>query len=229
MRGTPLAGDAERVIRAPADALLGLAGAAIFVLCALPIHRTSASGAETSVFRAINDPTVVPFVVVWPFMQLGNFLVIPVAAFLAAAFRRWRLAIASAVGGITAYLVAGDVVRRLIVRGRPLALLNDVHVRGAPAHGLGFVSGHVAVSTTLAVVAWPYLGRRLRSVIAVVPVLVALARVHVGAHMPLDVLGGAALGLLVGSVVRLALGRPEALRNRPGDHDRDEVARGRPE
>lgn len=229
MRGTLLAGEGERVVRAPADALLGLAGVVIFVLCAIPIHRTSASGAETWVFRAINDPTVLPFVVVWPFMQLGNFLVIPVAALLAAAFRRWRLAIGSAVGGITAYLVAGDVVRRSIVRGRPLALLDHVHVRGAPAHGLGFVSGHVAVSTTLAVVAWPYLGRRLRWIIAAVPVLVALARIHVGAHMPLDVLGGAAVGLLVGSAVRLALGRPQALRNPPADHDRDEVARRRRE
>jgi undecaprenyl-diphosphatase len=226
MRGTLLAGDANRVVRIPADAFLALAGVVVFTLCALPIHRTSASHAETSVFRTINDSTIVPFAAVWPFMQLGNFLVIPIAALIAAAFRRWRLAIGLAIGGVVAYLLAGDVVRRVIVRGRPPALLHHVHVRGAAAHGLGFVSGHVAVATTLAVVAWPYLGPRVRWLVAVLPLLVALARVYVGAHMPLDVLGGAALGLLVGSAVRLALGRPQTLRNPPDDRGRDRAGRG---
>jgi undecaprenyl-diphosphatase len=39
-------------------------------------------------------------------------------------------------------------------------------------------------------------------------VAVCLARVHVGAHLPLDVVGGAALGLAVAGAVRLALGHP---------------------
>jgi membrane-associated phospholipid phosphatase len=218
MRRTPP--DDRPVVRTGRDALIGTAGVLLFSVCALPIHRTSASGAETAVFRAINDHTVVPFAVVWPFMQLGNFLVIPAAALAAAIFRRWRLAIGLTIGGTVAYLVAGDVVRRLIVRGRPPALLDHVHVRGSLARGLGFVSGHVAVATTLAVIAWPYLGRRGRWIVAVVPALVGLARVYVGAHMPLDVLGGAGLGLTVGSAVCLALGRPRGPRGRsPADLD----------
>jgi undecaprenyl-diphosphatase len=32
--------------------------------------------------------------------------------------------------------------------------------------------------------------------------------VHVGAHLPLDVVGGAALGLAVAGVVRLLVGHP---------------------
>jgi undecaprenyl-diphosphatase len=32
--------------------------------------------------------------------------------------------------------------------------------------------------------------------------------VHVAAHLPLDVVGGAGLGLLVGSLVLLVVGRP---------------------
>ena len=63
------------------------------VLAALPVRPGSVSGAEAAVFRVLNGTTVLPFVVVWPVMQLGNVLVVPVVApLLAAAFRRWRLA-----------------------------------------------------------------------------------------------------------------------------------------
>jgi membrane-associated phospholipid phosphatase len=80
-------------------------------------------------------------------------------------------------------------------------------IRGAAAHGRGFVSGHAAVVTALLAVAWPALGRRGRIVASALVAAVCLARVHVGAHLPLDVVGGAALGLAVGGVVRLVLGR----------------------
>ena len=43
---------------------------------------------------------------------------------------------------------------------------------------------------------------------APLPLVVCLARVHVGAHLPLDVVGGAGLGLAIAGGVRLLLGRP---------------------
>jgi len=42
----------------------------------------------------------------------------------------------------------------------------------------------------------------------VLVVVVCLTRVYVGAHLPLDVIGGAGLGVAVGGVVRLLFGRP---------------------
>ena len=63
-------------------------------------------------------------------------------------------------------------------------------------------------AAALLATAWPWLGRRGRIAATVVAVAVCLARVHVSAHLPLDVVGGAGLGLAVAGVVRLLLGRP---------------------
>jgi membrane-associated phospholipid phosphatase len=155
----------------------------------------------------LNSVTVLPFVLVWPFMQLGNVVVVPVSAAVAAAFRRWRLAAGLLLAGAGVYLLA-KVVKDIVVRGRPDRLLDEVVIRGAAALGRGYVSGHAAVVTSLLVVAWPWLNRPARVACAVLVAVVCLSRVYVGAHLPLDVVGGAALGLAVAGVVRLLIGRP---------------------
>lgn len=193
--------------RTGADGALVVVGAAVLVLAALPVHRTSVSAAEAAVFRLLNGTTVLPFAVVWLVMQLGNVLVVPASALLAAASRRWRLAVELLVAGAATYLVA-KVVKGVVPRGRPSGLLSDVVIRGAAAHGRGFVSGHAATLAALAAVAWPWLGRRGRIAVVVLVVVVCLTRVYVGAHLPLDVVGGAGLGIAVGGSVRLLLGRP---------------------
>ncbi len=181
-------------------------GAVVLALAALPVDAHGVSAAEAAVFRVLNDVDVLPFALVWPVMQLGNLLVVPAAGLLAAALRRWWLAAGLLVGGAATYLLA-KVVKGIVVRGRPDDLMADVVIRGAEAHGRGFVSGHAAVVTVLVAVAWPRLGRRGRVVCAVLAAAVCLSRVHVGAHLPLDVVGGAALGLAVAGLVRLLLGR----------------------
>jgi undecaprenyl-diphosphatase len=53
------------------------------------------------------------------------------------------------------------------------------------------------------------LPRRWRPVAWALAGVVALARVYVGAHLPLDVVGGAALGVVVGTLTRWAFGLPD--------------------
>jgi membrane-associated phospholipid phosphatase len=197
----------RRTERGRLDFTFVVVGAALLVLSALPVDRHSVSAVERSTFRLLNDHTVLPFLVVWPVMQLGNFVAIPVTAVVAAAVRRWRLAVSILVGGVVAYLSAKQV-KKIVPRGRPADLLSDVHIRGAAAQGRGYVSGHAAVVTLIAALAWPYLGKRGRVVAVAIAVLVCLARVYVAAHLPLDVVGGAALGLAVAGLVRLLMGRP---------------------
>ena len=194
-------------VRRARDAVPALVGALVLVLAALPVERTSVPAAEAAVFRAVNGVDVLPFVLVWPVMQLGNVLVVPASALVAAALRRWRLAAGLLLGGVGTYLAA-KAVKDVVVRGRPDGLLADVVVRGAAAQGRGFLSGHAAVVVTVLTIAWPWLGRRARIAGVVLAALVCLARVWTAAHLPLDVVGGAGLGLLVGSLVLLVVGRP---------------------
>jgi membrane-associated phospholipid phosphatase len=198
---------ARALTRRWSDVGIVAAGSGLLVLAALPVHRHSVSGAEAAVFHLINGTTVLPFVVVWPVMQLGNVLVVPASAALAAAFRRWWLAAELLVAGAGTYLIA-KVVKGVVPRGRPSGLISDVVIRGAEAHGRGFVSGHAATLAALATVAWPWLGRRGRIVVVVLVTVVCLTRIYVGAHLPLDVVGGAGLGIAVGGCVRLLMGRP---------------------
>jgi undecaprenyl-diphosphatase len=94
---------------------------------------------------------------------------------------------------MTAYLAA-KFVKRVVRRGRPGELVADVVIRGRPATGGGYVSGHAAVSMALAVEAVALVPERTRPLPLVGASLVAIARVYVGAHLPLDAVGGAALG-----------------------------------
>ena len=120
--------------------LAWLGGAAVvLVLSALPVDADHLSSAERIAFRVVNDPTVMPFVIVWPLMQLGNVVVVGVAALAAVILRRARLAVSIVVGGIAAYVLA-KVVKRIIERGRPDDLLTDVTIRGEPSAGLGMTA-----------------------------------------------------------------------------------------
>jgi membrane-associated phospholipid phosphatase len=195
------------VERRPRDLVwLGL-GAGLLLASALPVHADRISAVEAEGFRLVNDLPSLPFAVVWVPMQLGNLLVVPAAVLVALVARRFRLAAGLALAGVGVYALA-KVVKHFVLRGRPDSVLDEVVVRGAAAHGLGFVSGHIGVVTALALVAVPWLPRWGRWVLAAAVAAVFLARMYVGAHLPLDMIGGAGLGLAVGGAVRLLLGRP---------------------
>lgn len=193
--------------RHPGDVLRVVTGMVILVASAEVVQRDRVGVLETDAFRLVNDLPGLLQPLFWAAMQAGNLLAVPLAAAAAALTRRFRMAVDLAVAGSAAWLLA-KLVKRLVARGRPPSLLGDVHLRGPAATGLGYVSGHAAVAVALATVASPFLGRRARRLAWALAALVCLARLYVGAHLPLDVIGGAALGWAVGALVHLLLGAP---------------------
>ena len=182
----------------------------VLLLTAQAVEPNRLSELEVNLFRLINEFPLsdLLYPAAWLIMQLGHLGAVPATALAAAAARRWRLAFDFLVAGGTIYVVA-RVVKALVDRGRPRSLLEDVNVLGEPAGGLGYVSGHSAVAVALATVAAPYLSRGGRRVVWILALLVCVLRVYVGAHLPLDVIGGAALGWMAGATAHLILGAPE--------------------
>jgi undecaprenyl-diphosphatase len=67
------------------------------------------------------------------------------------------------------------------------------------------LSGHAGIAAALATAAMP-LYPKLRLPLAGLVATVGVSRVYVGAHLPLDVVGGVALGVTVDAAVNALIG-----------------------
>jgi membrane-associated phospholipid phosphatase len=173
-----------------------LAGLAVLGGTLLPIERDRVGRREQRTFHVLNGLPDQLYGPAWPVMQLGALAAAPATAAVAAAAGNRPLAARLCTVGTGAWVLA-KVVKRVVRRGRPVSLLTGVRTRGQEASGLGYLSGHAAVATALTAAAFPHLGTRGRRVTLGLAAVVGLSRIYVGAHLPLDVAGGAALGLLV--------------------------------
>ncbi len=96
---------------------------------------------------------------------------------------------------------AAQLLKTAVGRARPASVGIDIVGRSTERSGTGFPSGHAAVALAAAVVVVAYLPGWWRLAPVAVAILVALTRVYVGVHLPLDVVGGAAVGITLGSIV----------------------------
>jgi membrane-associated phospholipid phosphatase len=168
--------------------------------------RHDVPGAEQAMFEAVNDLPDTFEWPAWPVMQLGTLWMAPVGALLAfAATRRWPAAAATAWAVVLAWLAA-HWVKDAVGRGRPADLLADVTVRQPGVDDEGYVSGHTTVAFALATALTPLVPRRWRWAPGTLALCVGIARIYVGVHLPLDVVGGAGVGILAGVAALLTFG-----------------------
>lgn len=160
--------------------------------------------AEREAFRLVNESPDSLNRVVNILMQAGWFGAVPITSGIAWRLRRPQLAARLAAAGVAAWVMA-RVVKQIARRARPDGCMDGVIVRGREWTGLGFPSGHAAVAASLASAAGPDLPVPARAAAWILVVVVALARLYVGAHLPLDAVGGLALGVAAGNGVRLAI------------------------
>ena len=187
------------------------AGTAALLVTAAAVRRDHVGPGEDLVFRAVNGLPDSLYPPAWVVMQLGTLGAAPAAAGVAWLAADGELAGRLLVSGAATWALS-KLVKQMVRRPRPASLLPGTRCRGREAAGLGYLSGHAGVAVALGAAALPRLGPAGRALaLSVIPV-VGLTRVYVGAHLPLDVAGGAALGLTVEAAVRLAQSR---LRDHP--------------
>ncbi len=194
-------------------AVAGIAGGigiVVLVASVVGARRSSISPREQRVFRAVNG---LPDGLYWPLwvpMQLGN-LVVGALVGLAIAWITAdpRLAVAVA-GAVVLKVVSEHVIRRwmvgsLEVRQRPGTSEPGARLRGddVPTSGPSFPSGHVILVAAVSSVVASGLSLGVVWIPLVVCLVVALGRVYVGAHNPLDVTAGLGAGMLVGAVMSI--------------------------
>src|SRR5262249_30571973 len=139
----------------------------------------------------------------WAVMQLGTLGAVPAAAGAAWLADDRELAGRLLAGGSSAWALS-KLVKQMVRRPRPAALLAGTRRRGRKPAGLGYLSGHAGVAVALGAAALPRLGPAGRALAVTAIPIMGLTRVYVGAHLPLDIAGGAALGLAVETLVSLA-------------------------
>lgn len=173
--------------------------------------------ADRRLFRVINN---LPEYLRWPlwFVQLPGVLGAPlVIAAVGAATGRFRHTAAAVCLIPIKLTVEYEVIKALVDRPRPGAWISGALLRGVPAAGSAFPSGHAVILFGAATLTAPYLGRRGAAAAFVFAVLAATARIYLGAHTPLDVIGGAACGVAVGSLLGVIFGLPARVRAAEAD------------
>lgn len=202
------------------DAVWVITGLLLLLVTGAIARDGSVDGWEQAIFHAING--LPPWLE--PPMQglqlLGVLLVGPAVAIVAFAFAKPRLAVA-ALAATVLKLGSERAVKLAVERQRPAVSTPEAIARGVPVRGLAFVSGHAVLTAALAGVVSPYLRGRWKVAPWAVVILVCFARVYLGAHNPLDVVGGAGLGLALAGALNLALGVPIATPPDPSPESTD--------
>lgn len=186
-----------------------LAGVAVVAITWREATRAELPAWEGPAFDAVNHlPEGLR--ATWPVMQLGSFAAIPALTLLTDRSTHDHVA-AARVGaaGLGAYLGA-KVIKHRVERARPAAFRDDAILR-ENARGLGYPSGHSAEAFAMASATARLLPAGLAWVPLATAAVVGLSRIYVGAHLPHDVLGGAGLGLAVGSATNLVADAIEAV------------------
>lgn len=95
------------------------------------------------------------------------------------------------------YLITEIILKNLIRRPRPEAIEGALLVSQEITRSYSFPSGHATFAFALATIL-SFKEPKLKFILYSVAILICLTRIYLGRHYPLDVVGGAVIGFIVG-------------------------------
>ena len=114
-------------------------------------------------------------------------------------FRRTRKAGFAMAVALVLYMAAGHFfLKPLFARPRPCDINTTITMLVARPHGHSFPSGHTASGVAAAYALWLQ-NRKLGAPALVLAAFIAFTRLYLYVHFPTDVLGGAVLGIALGT------------------------------
>ncbi len=159
------------------------------------------ASAEKLIFLFING---LPNFLTYPMIaiQYTGLLIAPIAAALVAViYKKYLLAVLLLLI-MPAKIFAEKIIKSNFQRERPKVYIDDAILRGdVQASGLSFTSGHAIIIFAIVTLATPFVPKMWRFVLWGIAIVCIIARMYLGAHLPLDVLGGAIIGVCIGLVL----------------------------
>lgn len=182
------------------DRKVGLVAVAVFAVTGLLAADRAVRGevALTELVNSLPGPVIDALEII---MQLGTTPAIVLVAAVTAVVASvdWRRAVVAVLvaGGVA--WAASHVAKDVVERPRASAYSSEVVVRD-DADGFAWPSTHVSTAAGSLVAAALVAGRRPGGAVAMAG-MVGVGRMAVGVHLPLDVVGGLALGTAVAIAV----------------------------
>ncbi|SDJ08655.1 Membrane-associated phospholipid phosphatase [Frankineae bacterium MT45] len=216
---SPTADGVSRPRRSPgvpspiACVVLGICASSVIVASAWLATRPGAETAQTDLVVWFNAPpqpfgailaVVNPLLRPFPLTLLGIALLAWIVLTARGRFMRLEIVRCAAVAYAIAQITA-TVLKHLANQPRPLFVVPNLDTHGYPGdpNGNAYPSAHTAVVVAIVAATWPWVRWPQRLVGVVVAVLIAFNRLYIGAHWPIDVVGGVAIGLLAAAIAWL--------------------------
>ncbi|MBI4132081.1 MAG: phosphatase PAP2 family protein [Candidatus Sungbacteria bacterium] len=160
-------------------------------------------------FQSERWDTLVVFLVEWlPYWFIAGLVAFGVLAFLPryreSLRRNWEIIFVAFGAGIISRYGAAEIIRAFYNRPRPFESLTELNELVLHDGGGSFPSGHASFYFALAAVISRYYPRT-SILFYIAAILLTGARVAAGIHWPLDILGGAVIGITVGLLVHSIL------------------------
>lgn len=194
-------------VRDPRNVFIVLIGTLVFALSlAQALNSGLFDSVERPLFEAINSLPHFLHSIFYGLTQFGGMVALLVWGGAAWYALNRRAMVLTIISGWAGWMLA-KVVKASVERGRPGAFFDKINLfDGETFTGYGFPSGHATLSAACAAVLYYQLPRPYRKYLLLLVFLVGVSRMYLGAHFPLDIIGGWGLGAAIGAGIALLAG-----------------------